>query len=301
MTILWLVLKIILITLLGILGVGVVLILAVVFLPIAYNLEYEKYNEQQFKGSVKLFYFISLLYTYESNDSVAIIKVFGIPIKTIDSAEQESPVEGEQDHDEDEHSERTGMSATSNIAASQRDLESNKQVQPDRESIINTKRLSQAEHTSANTKDKEKQKKSKQPTKNKTKQPPQTDYLDLAKQLWQSPDRNECFKAVVRLLGQLIKTIKPKRFYFDLLIGLENPADTGELIAKLTMAYPLYYKYGRIDGHYIEAGFWGELQASGKLSIYQILKPVVCFVLNKHVRRYINIILDIRKVDKNGI
>ena len=97
-----------------------------------------------------------------------------------------------------------------------------------------------------------------------------------------------------------MKYILPRKWSYELVIGKEDPADTGELIAKLTMLYPLYYKNGIISGDFEKSGIWGGFLAKGKFSILGILRRIVVFALRPVVRKYIKLILRIRKEEQHG-
>lgn len=107
-------------------------------------------------------------------------------------------------------------------------------------------------------------------------------------------------KEIYNVFKSIIKYILPREWSYELIIGKEDPADTGECIAKLTLLYPLYYKHGIIRGDFQREGIWGGFLAKGRFNIFGILKRIVRFLIQPVVRKYIKIILDIRKEEKNG-
>lgn len=120
------------------------------------------------------------------------------------------------------------------------------------------------------------------------------------KELILTKDFLRLIKEILRLIRDILKYILPRKWSYELVIGKEDPADTGELIAKLTMLYPLYYKNGIISGDFEKSGIWGGFLAKGKFSILGILRRIVVFALRPVVRKYIKLILRIRKEEQHG-
>ncbi|WP_157047652.1 hypothetical protein [Cellulosilyticum ruminicola] len=118
--------------------------------------------------------------------------------------------------------------------------------------------------------------------------------LLLRKDFWQ------LVREILRLLKSILKYVLPRKWSYELVIGKDDPADTGELIAKLTMAYQLYYKHGIIRGDFEKSGIWGGFLAKGRFSIVGILKRIISFTLKPVVRKYIRLVLKIRKEEKYG-
>lgn len=107
-------------------------------------------------------------------------------------------------------------------------------------------------------------------------------------------------KSVVKLIKSLIRYIGPREWSFELVIGREDPADTGELMAKLIMLYPWYYQHGSIEGNYETAGIWGGFLAQGKFRIGGVLTRIIAFLWYRPVRQWIKHILSQRKEEKHG-
>ena len=98
-------------------------------------------------------------------------------------------------------------------------------------------------------------------------------------------------KGVYHLIKGLLFYLKPKEWSFELIVGREDPADTGELMAKLIMLYPLYYKHGVIKGNYEKAMMSGGFLAEGKFCVGGILKHIIAFLWYKPVRKSLKRIL----------
>lgn len=129
-----------------------------------------------------------------------------------------------------------------------------------------------------------------------------TENLDKhqLKELLFTKDFWQIIKETFSLIKSIVKYILPRQWSYELIIGKDDPADTGELLAKLTMLYPLYYKHGIVRGDFERSGIWGGFLAKGKFSILGILKRIVIFLFRPVVREYIKLILKIRKEEEHG-
>ncbi len=107
-------------------------------------------------------------------------------------------------------------------------------------------------------------------------------------------------KSICKLLKDITIYIGPKEWSFELVVGKEEPAETGELMAKLIMLYPWYYQHGIIKGNYETPGIWGGFLAEGKFCIGGILKRIIAFLWYKPVRESIKLILRKRKEEEDG-
>ena len=94
-------------------------------------------------------------------------------------------------------------------------------------------------------------------------------------------------KDSVVLIKRLLRIIAPKSWDFEVVIGKEDPVDTGECIAKLTMFYPLYYRHGIIRGNYERECLEGGFLAEGKLRLASVLRCLIGYICRPSVRRMI--------------
>lgn len=302
MSLLWLILKIILWILLVIIGVIGLLIVLILTLPIDYCAEFEKINEIVFKTKVRIFYIATMQFGYTEENSDFIIKVFGRQIN-----KRTKHIEQEEIKQE---AEKKVEKETKKEVKRERKQEVKQEVKPEisntfEEKKVNNKEFSRVDVTSRKP-DKKTEKTSKKqvPIREESIKDQSNNFRELwanIKMLWQDEYRKGFTRGTKRLIVDLFSELKPDSIYFNLLIGRENPADTGELLALITMLYPLYARYGVIQADFEEEGIWGEVKARGRLRLYRLIKPFVVFGLNKSVRNYVKIILNIRKDDSNGV
>lgn len=82
----------------------------------------------------------------------------------------------------------------------------------------------------------------------------------------------------------LLKAIKPKEFKIDLLLGAEDPAYTGQLLAVLSMIYPFFPETTNITPDFTRRVFEGEMFARGKVRGIHLLKILWTVLVNQDIK-----------------
>ena len=306
MAIIWLIIKIILFVLLGIIGLVILLLLGVLFLPITYRAKVLKLKDTQITAYSKIFKIIGVEYIQNEKENYLKITVFGIKVflndlnsdMLSDNSKKENETFTKSVHQNKETTQPTVKASEIKVEKSVVENEKQIEIEVQGKTVKSPKNIKEDKVKPQKTKTKKvKLKKTKEKNSNKQKV---SFFLKQAKEFWDSKHRPETIRAIKKCIGAILKTVKPKTLYFDITIGREDPSDTGQLIAKLALFYPLYYRYGIVNGNYEEEGFWGKITTSGAFNIYHIVKPIVILLLNNSVRAYIKLILNSRKDDKHG-
>ena len=105
---------------------------------------------------------------------------------------------------------------------------------------------------------------------------------------------------IVVCIWHILKELAPNEWDFEVVVGKEEPADTGELIAKLTMLYPIYYTHGIIRGNYEKECLEGGFLIKGKFTLGSVVWHILKCILSQPVWWLIKKIVNLRKEDKNG-
>lgn len=98
-------------------------------------------------------------------------------------------------------------------------------------------------------------------------------------------------KYMIKGIWDILKVVAPKEWDFEVVVGTGDPGDTGELIAKLTLLYPLYYTHGIIRGDYEKQCLMGGFLMKGKFRLGQIVIRLAQLGLQKDIRAFIHFIL----------
>ena len=275
MGILWFILKIILFVLLALLSIVIIGIVIIIVMPIRYEAYMEKYDALMYECKFTYLKWIRGHFYLEDGIKKHEIRAFG-KLLYQDKTKVEEVLKNTVDHQEEQVANKADSSSTKQVVKKETKVETKVDAPVLKESQEKADRLTN--NIEEETKD-------------------FVDDLDSfqIKELILNKDFYRLLKEIYRFLKDLIKYILPRKWSYELIIGKENPADTGELIAKLTLLYPLYYKHGIIRGDFQNAGISGGFLAQGKFNIYGILRRILKFLLKPVVTKYIKWILKIRK------
>ncbi len=265
MAILWLILK----AILSLLLLGIILILGLLALvllgPISYKGYYERYERLEGEIEIILFHLVKLRHRIDGQETSGRIKLLGLEIYP-----------GKQNfliNSLKKSKERTKPPNKSNEAP---------MVSKERKMASgNLEEITESSFTRGSTKKRELLGKGEE----EKKKPMDWDQI---KKFLTTPGLGQVLKAGIKAVGKTLQTLKPKTFYFHLVIGKEDPADTGELMALLTLVFPWYYRYGVIQGDFEGAGIGGDLSFAGHFRLITFVKIGLQGLMNKEIRTMIS-------------
>lgn len=294
MSILWLIIKVILFALLGIVALFVVGLAILLLAPIHYEAYTEKYDELMY--DIHFHYLRGIKGSFFLEDEVKDHKVsiFGKILYEDRAKESEvvrevSEIRGnnkgsEQRYKNEKDTQTNRVLHESPNTSSERCSENKKQIKQEvvSEKIIKQPITKDIEHTSKEAAEK---------VKDETKQKIKEVSASGIKEILLDPLTYHAGKCMIRGGWDILKVIAPKEWDFEIVIGTGDPADTGALIAKLTLLYPIYYSHGIIRGDYEKACLMGGFLIKGKFRLGQIVIRLIRLYLEKDVRTFINLIL----------
>lgn len=92
------------------------------------------------------------------------------------------------------------------------------------------------------------------------------------------------FLRFVREVKRLLHFLRPKKLEAEVEFGLDDPAETGYLLALISMIYPLIGEHTVIRPDFEHSILRGRLEASGKVRIIYAVIPVFNLIRNRDVR-----------------
>ena len=92
-----------------------------------------------------------------------------------------------------------------------------------------------------------------------------------------------------KLLLKILKHLKPKKGHVDLVLGLGSAADTGMILGKAAMFYPLYGKWLFITPDFYYKRIEAEGEVKGRIRIGSLVMPALFFIIRKDTRRTIKL------------
>lgn len=107
---------------------------------------------------------------------------------------------------------------------------------------------------------------------------------------------SEPFKQSIDLckneVGIVLRKLKPDKFEADIIVGLDNPASTGEILAFYGMLYPMIGQHVHIAGDFASEGthIKGWLYISGKIRALTFLRTAIKIYFNKNIKTLIKLL-----------
>lgn len=106
-------------------------------------------------------------------------------------------------------------------------------------------------------------------------------------------DREESRQAIEKCrkqIARLFRHIKPQKLRGNVVFGFEDPSATGEVLAIISMFYPLYGNHINIVPVFDETVFTGDFLVKGRVRLFSILRIGFGIFFDKNVRNLYNIL-----------
>lgn len=288
MSVLWFIIKIILFILLGIVLLLLSLLVLVLLAPIRYEAYFAKYDELGYDVKFRYLAGIKGRFFLQDNKKRHRISVFGKNLyEDISEAVETAVTKTEQDAATPEEETEANQEAERKTAIDFGDVKEETQTlkKEFKEGFLSEP---------AEEKKQAKREKVKSPEPGKkadsAKKTPASQTGRNIRENLTNPLTYRTIKEVIKAIWDLLKIILPYEWDFELVVGTGEPADTGELVAKLTMLYPLYYQHGIVRGDYENECLMGGFLARGRFNLLQIIVRVIKLYFQKDVNAYIHLI-----------
>lgn len=88
--------------------------------------------------------------------------------------------------------------------------------------------------------------------------------------------------------GELLrigKSLKPQKFQAQLIVGMDDPAATGQILAYCGMLYPLLGGHVDVAGDFEKKRLEGHVLVKGKIRLFTFLRVAVKIYFNKDIRK----------------
>lgn len=83
----------------------------------------------------------------------------------------------------------------------------------------------------------------------------------------------------------IVKSLKPRKFEASLIVGMDDPASTGEILAVCGMLYPIIGGHVDVRGDFEQKRLEGKILIVGKLRMFTFLRTAVRIYFNKDIRK----------------
>lgn len=113
-------------------------------------------------------------------------------------------------------------------------------------------------------------------------------------QYYQSVIESEPFRSSWSLcrkqIGIIMKGLKPDKFEADLIVGMDDPAATGKILAACGVLYPFIGQHVRVAGDFERAHVEGWVYIKGRIRAFTFLWIAVKVYMNKDIRTLIKLL-----------
>lgn len=110
-------------------------------------------------------------------------------------------------------------------------------------------------------------------------------YLDIIK----GDEFKRAFSLCKGELGAIFSYIKPRKLQADLIIGLDDPAATGQVLSYYGILYSLIGNNVNITGDFEKKRIEGSVFIKGKIKLFTFLKAVIRIYFNKDIRKLLKL------------
>lgn len=309
--ILLLLLKIIGITLLSLLALIVLIILVVLLVPIRYSLNVEAEKSVEARACVSwLLHLLHAKAVYDGTFGI-VIRVFGIPIKRIPAPEEKKPKKS-KDKQKEKRTESETKTASGEAACSEPDETAvlSETVTSEEDKRTEADNTSDANEEDAESEDEKKEKLSLfqklvqfvravraffskilytiQNICGKIEKV--KELIGYYSEVLKSEEGQRTFALAKRELGRLLKHIAPTKLRGSLTIGMDDPAATGQIIAIVSMFYPIYGNNVSITADFEEKCMRGSLYLKGRIRILTLIRIAWRVYFNKDIKTFLHML-----------
>lgn len=116
------------------------------------------------------------------------------------------------------------------------------------------------------------------------------DQIDYYRRLIESDVFQQSLKLCKGELISVLKSLKPQKFEADLIVGMEDPAATGEILAIWGMLYPLIGEHVNITGDFENNRIEGYVLLKGKVKVITFVRAAIRIYFNKDIKKLIRLL-----------
>ncbi len=308
------ILKILLIVILSIIGFALLIVLLVLLCPFRYKVGGEMYEDFAVDASVRWLFIKVLADFTKEKGFIMKLKVFGIPFFSSDKEKKEKKSKKSTDSKKDKDSKKqdktdsgdsaeiTETSGASDTAATETSDTSNITAATESSDTSNITAVSESSDTTDTSDNDKKEDTSIEGDDSSQKESfsvkinraidtitEKKDMIltkkDHIEQFLDRPYTIRTIERVKKALISILKMMAPKKGKGYLHIGLNDPADTGELLGMVSPFYWLYERWLTIDPDFNKKVLEGDLHIKGRLILIVIVIPAVRIYFSRDFKK----------------
>lgn len=118
------------------------------------------------------------------------------------------------------------------------------------------------------------------------------DNIQYYREVFESNPFRQSVQSCKKELGWVLKKLKPDKFEADFIVGMEDPATTGEILAVCGMLYPFIGQHVRVVGDFDceKTHIEGCVYIRGKVRAITFLRVAIRMYFNKDIKKLIKLL-----------
>lgn len=117
-----------------------------------------------------------------------------------------------------------------------------------------------------------------------------SDNIQYYKALVESEVFHNSFSLCKGELAAILKSLRPQKFEAKLIVGMDDPATTGEILAVCGMLYPILGGHVDVTGDFERKRIEGSVFIKGKIRVWTFLRAAVRIYFNKDIKRLLRLL-----------
>lgn len=289
LSVLLLILKILGITVASVLGLVILVLCLVLFVPIRYKgAGFYKDGEYDFEAKVSyLLHIVSVSFDLKREKQL-IIKIFGFELKK----KEKKPAKAKKQRKKKDKKNQKEISDQASEYTENSCVEEEKEVLSEAKEEINTGESvlteQPAETDGGQNGEKVKKKKEKKKKEKKKKTSTKESFYDKIKEIKekiQSEEFKESFALIKEKLFVLLKAILPKKWRVEGKVGFEDPAMNGKVCAVLGILYPIIHDHVYVGCDFEETVIDVNGYFKGRIFVITLVVTGLKIYFNKSIRK----------------
>lgn len=112
-----------------------------------------------------------------------------------------------------------------------------------------------------------------------------SDTIEYYREVVEGEPFKRSFALCKEELLAVAKSLRPRKFEVSLIVGMDDPASTGEILAVCGMLYPIIGGHVDVRGDFSQKRLEGQVLIVGKLRMVTFLRTAVRIYFNKDIRK----------------
>lgn len=117
-----------------------------------------------------------------------------------------------------------------------------------------------------------------------------SDQIEYYRGIISSDAFQQSFQLCKGELLSILKSLRPQKFNADIVVGMDDPATTGEILAIWGMLYPIIGEHVSITGDFEQNRIEGHVLVKGRIRAITFVKAVIRIYFNKDIRQLIHLL-----------